>query len=297
MGAMNFRQLQVFQAVARNKSFTGAAKELFLTQPAVSIQIQQLEEAYQTKLFDRLGKRVSLTEAGKILFDYASTILDMSRQAESALQDLQELKTGSLSIGAGRTLGAYYVPEIINRFSKKYPYITVRMRLDNSFQVIENVLALKDELGFVARLHQQDRLTVLPFFRENLVLIMSGKHPLAGEENLSIHDIQDERFILREQGSGTRRVVEETLQRFQVPVRVVMELGSNEAIKSAVEGGVGMAIIASRAVLKEVKAKALVARSFTDTEMPRELYMVYHKDKYLSAPIREFIEQAKMAFR
>jgi len=294
---MNFRQLQIFQAVVRNKSFTEAAKELFLTQPAVSIQIQQLEEEYQAKLFDRLGKRVSLTEAGKILFDYASTILDMSRQAESALQDLQEFKTGSLSIGAGRTLGAYYVPEIINRFSKKHPHITVQMRLDNSFQVIENVLVLKDELGFVARLHQQDRLTILPFLRENLVLIMAAKHPLAGAKNLSVHDIRNERFILREQGSGTRRVVEETLQRFQVPVRVVMELGSNEAIKSAVEGGLGMAIIAGRAVLKEVKAGALAARSFTDTELERELYMVYRKHKYLSAPAREFIEQAKMAFR
>jgi DNA-binding transcriptional LysR family regulator len=132
---MNFHQLQIFHTVATHGSFAQAANELLLTQPAVSIQIQKLEEEYQTKVFDRVGKKVLLTEAGKILLECAASILDLSKQADTALQDLHALKAGSLDIGAGLTLGIYYVPEIISRFSKKYPQISVRMHLANSFQV------------------------------------------------------------------------------------------------------------------------------------------------------------------
>ncbi len=294
---MNFHQLRIFYTVAKHRSFTRAGNELLLTQPAVSIQVQQLEEEYQTKLFDRVGKKVILTEAGKILLNYAASILDLSRQADSALQDLRGLKTGTLNIGAGLTLGAYYVPEIIKGFSKKYPQISIRMHLDNSFQVIENILSFKDDLGFVARVHHQDRLTVFPFFREKLVLITSCSHPRAKKKGLSIHDVEGERFILRERGSATREVVEETLQKSHVPIKVVMELGSNEAIKAAVQAGLGMSIISNRVVLREVKMKTLVTHSFSDTQMERDLYVVYHKDKYLSSPVQGFIQHTMRVFK
>lgn len=294
---MNFHQLRIFYAVVKNRSFTQAGNELLLSQPAVSIQIQRLEEQYQTKLFDRVGKKVILTEAGKTLSGYAASILDLSNQADSALQDLQGLKTGSLDIGAGLTLGAYYVPEIIKRFSKKHPQISIRMHLANSFQVTENILSFKEELGFVARVHHQERLTVFPFFREKLVLVTSCNHPIAGQKDLSIHDIEGERFILRERGSATREVTEETLQKFQVPITVVMELGSNEAIKAAVKSGLGISIMSSRVVLKEVKMKTLVTYTFSDTKMERDLHIVYHKDKYLSSSVRAFIQQAMTAFK
>ncbi|MBW2121818.1 MAG: LysR family transcriptional regulator, partial [Deltaproteobacteria bacterium] len=231
------------------------------------------------------------------LFDYAARILELSKQAESALQDLQEIKTGSLNIGAGLTLGAYYVPEIINRFSKKYPHISIRMHLGNSFRITENILSFKEDLGFVARVHHQDRLAVLPFFREELVLITSGNHPLVGKKELSVRDIKGERFILRERGSATREVTEETLEKFRVPITVVMELGSNEAIKAAVQSGLGVSIISRRVVLKEIRMKALVTHTFLDARMERDLYMVYHRDKYLSSPVRALIETAMMAFK
>ncbi|NIO03897.1 MAG: LysR family transcriptional regulator [Proteobacteria bacterium] len=294
---MNFHQLRIFHAVAKHESFTRAAKELLLTQPAVSIQVQRLEEMYQTRLFDRIGKKVILTEAGKMLSDYTATILDLSKQADSALQDLRGLKTGNLTIGAGLTLGAYYVPRIIERFSKKYPQISIRMSLNNSSQVVENILSFKDDLGFVARVHHQEKLAVIPFFRENLVLITSSKHPVARKKTLSIHEIEGERFILRERGSATREVVEETLQRCQVPIKVVMELGSNEAIKAAVLADLGISIISNRVVLEEVKMKRLITRSFRDTRIERDLYIVHHKDKYLSSPAKEFIRCAKMEFK
>ncbi len=293
---MNFHQLRIFHSVAKHKSFTRAGNELLLTQPAVSIQIQQLEEEYQTKLFDRVGKRVILTEAGKTLFDYAASILDLSKQADSALQDLRGLKTGSLNIGAGLTLGAYYVPEIIKQFSKKYPQISIRMRLDNSFQVVEDILSFKEDIGFVARVHHQDRLVISPFMREKLVLVTPYKHRLARKKALSIHDLEDERFILREKGSATREVVEETLQKSQVPIKVVMELGCNEAIKAAVQADLGISIVSNRVVLQEVRTRVLTTRSFTDARMERDLYIVHHKDKYLSAPAREFIRHAMTGF-
>ncbi|NIQ38855.1 MAG: LysR family transcriptional regulator [Proteobacteria bacterium] len=293
---MNFHQLQIFYTVAKHKSFTRAAHELLLTQPAVSIQVRQLEEECRTKLFDRVGKKVILTEAGKILHGYAASILNLSKQADSALQDLQGLKAGSLEIGAGLTLGAYYLPEIISRFSADYPHISIRMHLGNSTQVIEEILSFKEDLGFVAQVHRQDQLDVIPFLRETLVAITAPDHALANRRTVSISALKGQRFILRERGSATREVVEKTLEECQVPVNVVMELASNEAIKAAVASGLGASIVSERIVRKELSTKALRIHSFSDAKLERDLYIVHHKDKYLSSPVREFIRHAMMAF-
>ena len=147
---MTFNQLKIFYAVAQKKSFTMAARELFLTQPAVTIQIQKMEANYGTKLFDRVGEKIFLTESGKILFSYAEKILALFAQAEEAVTDVKELKSGKLSIGASATVGSYYLPKIFEVFRKKYPKIEIEMNVTNSYTVVEDVLAFKNELGFVS---------------------------------------------------------------------------------------------------------------------------------------------------
>ncbi|NIS62045.1 MAG: LysR family transcriptional regulator [Proteobacteria bacterium] len=289
---MKFNQLRIFFTVAKTKSFTMAARELFLTQPAVTIQIQKLEADYETKLFDRVGKKIFLTESGKILYSYAEKILALFAQAEEALIDVKELKTGKLSIGASATVGSYYLPKIFEVFGKKYPGIKIEMNLSNSYIVVEDVLALKNDLGFVSRLHHLERLVVIPFLEEELVLIVPPDHPLGHKENVVLEDLSGQPFILREMGSATRDLIEDGVAKKGVSMKVVMDLASNEAIKKAVEDGLGVSIISKYVVQKEVDQGLLRMITFANGSIMRKFFIIYHEDKYLSNTLRAFLRVA-----
>lgn len=289
---MNFNQLKIFYTVAKKKSFTMAARELFLTQPAVTIQIQKMEKDYETKLFDRVGKKIFLTESGKILFPYAEKILRLFAQAEEALIDVKGLKSGKLTIGASATVGSYYLPKIFEVFGKKYPNIEIHMNLTNSSNVVEDVLAFKNDLGFIGRLHHLERLVVIPFLEEELVLIVPPNHPLAYKEGVSLEDLNGQPFISREVGSATRELVEESVRRKGVSMRVVMDIASNEAIKKAVEDGLGISIISKYVVKKEVEQGLLRMISFAEGKIMRKFFIIYHEDKYLSTTLRTFLKVA-----
>jgi DNA-binding transcriptional LysR family regulator len=289
---VNFNQLKIFYAVAQKKSFTMAARELFLTQPAVTIQIQKMEKDYQTKLFDRVGKRIFLTESGKILFSYAEKILRLFTQAEEALIDVKELKSGKLSIGASATVGSYYLPKIFAVFGKKYPGIEIEMNVTNSYIVVEDVLAFKNDLGFVSRFHHLERLVVIPFLEEELVLIVPPDHPLAHKEEVLLEDLSGQPFISREMGSATRELIEEGVAKKGISMRVVMDLASNEAIKKAVADGLGISIISKYVVQKEVDQGLLRMVTLADERIMRKFFIIYHEDKYLSSTLRAFLKIA-----
>lgn len=289
---MNLNQLRIFYSVAKKKSFTMAARELFLTQPAVTIQIQKMEREYETKLFDRVGKKIFLTESGKILFSYAEKILNLSGQAEEALIDAKELKSGKLNIGASATVGSYYLPKVFEVFGKKYPNIEIEMNVTNSYTVVEDVLAFKNELGFVGRLHHLERLVVIPFLEEELVLIVSPDHPFAQKGEVSLRDLIGQPFISREVGSATRELVEDRIGRRGVSTRVVMDLASNEAIKKAVEDGLGISIISKYVAQKEVEQGLLRMVTLADERIMRKFSIIYHEDKYLSSTLRAFLKVA-----
>jgi len=289
---MNFNQLKIFYAVARKKSFTMAAKELFLTQPAVTIQIQKMEANYGTKLFDRVGKKISLTEPGKILLLYAEKILILLAQADEALIDVKMLKSGKLTIGASATVGSYYLPKIFAVFGKKYPGIEIEMNVTNSYIVVEDVLAFKNDLGFVGRLHHLERLVVIPFLQEELVLIVPPDHPFAHEEGVSLRDLAGQPFIAREVGSATRELLEEKVGRKGISLKVAMDLASNEAIKKAVENGLGISIISRYVVQKEVDQGLLRMVPFAKEKIMRKFFIIYHEDKYLSSTLRAFLKIA-----
>ncbi len=289
---MNFNQLKIFYAVARKKSFTMAARELFLTQPAVTIQIQKMEADYGTKLFDRVGRKILLTESGKILLSFAEKILTLSAQAEEALTDVKELKSGKLSIGAAATVGSYYLPKIFEVFGKKYPNIEIEMNLANSHSVVEAVLAFKNDLGFVGRLHHLERLVVIPLLEEELVLIVPPDHQFAHKGEVSLEDLSGQPFISREVGSATRELVEERVGRKGVSMRVVMDLASNEAIKRVVEDGLGISFISKYVVKKEVDQGLLRMVTLADERIMRKFFIIYHEDKYLSNTLKAFLKVA-----
>jgi len=250
---MNFNQLRIFYSVAKNKSVTLAAKELLLTQPAVSIQIHLLEENYGVKFFNRSGKGIKITEEGELLLSYAEKIFNLSDEADEALRQITALERGKLKIGSSMTIGAYYLPQLFEIFKLQYPNIGIQMDTGNSHEVIKRILSFQNDLGFIGADYSDKNLVVIPFITERLVLIAPPDHELIYKRVISFKDLSGQKMIMREKGSGTRELIENELANRKVSTETVMELGSNEAIKQAVEAGLGVSIISSNVVKLEDK--------------------------------------------
>lgn len=291
---MNFNQLRIFYAVAKNKSVTLAAKELFLTQPAVSIQIHLLEEDYGVKLFNRSGKGITITEEGKLLLSYAERIFNLSVEMEEALWQMKSLDRGRLKIGSSRTIGSYYLPQLFEIFKLKYPHIEIQMDISNSSRVIEGILSLQNDIGFIGIDYFHKNLVLKPFIKERLVLITPTDHELTHKKAISYKDLNGQKMIMREKGSGTMELIKQELIKNKVSVETVMELGSNEAIKRAVEAGLGVSIISNNVVKREKdQGRIKVLHFSSNKDIIRYFYIIYHKDKYLSDLLKAFLHVAR----
>lgn len=290
---MNFNQLRIFYSVAKNKSVTLAAKELYLTQPAVSIQIHLLEEDYRVKFFNRSGKGIKLTEEGELLLSYAEKIFNLSDEVDEALRQIRSLERGKLKIGSSMTIGAYYLPQLFEIFQLQYPNIVIQMDTGNSHEAIERVLSFKNDIGFIGIDYADKRLVKVPFITERLVLITPPDHELTHKRVISFKDLNGQKMIMREKGSGTMEIIERELKKHRVSVETVMELGSNEAIKQAVEAGLGVSIISSNVVkLEDKQGRIKILRFSNNRDIIRSFYIIYHKDKYLSDLLKTFLRVA-----
>ncbi|MBE9593428.1 MAG: LysR family transcriptional regulator [Proteobacteria bacterium] len=291
---MNFNQLRIFYSVAKNKSVTLAAKELYLTQPAVSIQIHLLEDDYGVKLFNRSGKGITTTEEGNLLFSYAEKILNLSDETDEALRQIKSLERGKVKIGAGRTIGAYYLPQLFESFTLKYPSIGIQMDIGSSSQVIEGILSFRNDIGFIGTDYFNKNLVVIPFTKDRLVLITPPDHELTHKKVISYKDLSGQKMIMREKGSGTRELIENELVNRKVSTETIMELGSNEAIKHAVEAGLGVSIISNNVIKREKDLGRVKILHFSNNQdIIMNIYIVYHKDKYLSPLLKSFLNIAK----
>jgi DNA-binding transcriptional LysR family regulator len=291
---MNFNQLRIFYSVAKNKSVTLAAKELYLTQPAVSIQIHLLEDDYGVKLFNRSGKGITTTEEGNLLFSYAEKILNLSDETDEALRQIKSLERGKVKIGAGRTIGAYYLPQLFESFTLKYPNIGIQMDIGSSSQVIEGILSFRNDIGFIGTDYFNKNLVVIPFTKDRLVLITPPDHELTHKKVISYKDLSGQKMIMREKGSGTRELIENELVNRKVSTETIMELGSNEAIKHAVEAGLGISIISNNVIKREKDLGRVKILHFSNNQdIIMNIYIVYHKDKHLSPLLKSFLNIAK----
>jgi len=291
---MNFNQLRIFYSVARNNSVTLAAKELFLTQPAVSIQIHLLEEDYSVKLFNRSGKGITITEEGRLLLSYAERVFNLSDEMEEALRQMKSLDRGRLKIGSSRTIGSYYLPQLFEIFKLKYPHIEIQMDISNSSRVIEEILSFQNDIGFIGIDYFHKNLVLKPFIKERLVLITPPDHELTHKKAISYKDLNGQKMIMREKGSGTMELIKQELIKNKVSVETVMELGSNEAIKRAVEAGLGVSIISNNVVKREKdQGRIKVLHFSSNKDIIRHFYIIYHKDKYFSPLLKEFLQVAK----
>jgi DNA-binding transcriptional LysR family regulator len=289
---MHLNQLWVFYQVAKHKSFSQAAEALFLSQPSVSNQVKLLEETCGLKLFDRSGRSVELTNPGEILLTYAERIFSLVKEADSVIEEIKTLKAGGIRISASNTLGAYYLPDVLDLFRKKHPQIEIRMNVGYTQTVVEDILAFRSDLGLLGRGVDHPNIVAIPLWEEELVLIVPPGHPFTQRREVALAELQDQPFIMSEKGSGVREITEKILAGAKTSVRVVMELGENEAIKRAVASGLGITLISATVVHRELETGQLRSVRLTGDRIHRTFSIIHHKDKYISRLIRAFMDEA-----
>ena len=292
---MSDRRLQVFHTVARLLSFTKAAEELHMTQPAVTFQVRQLEEQFNTRLFDRTHNRISLTDAGSRVYNYAEQIFQLYGEMDNSVRELTGDISGVLILGASTTIAEYMLPVLLGDFKSKHPEVTIRLKVANTDGIVSQVENNEIDLGVVEAPVNNKNLMVEECRTDHLVMIVPPDHELAKEESIPIAKIVEYPFICREEGSGTREVMIESMQAAGInpsDMRIAMELGSLEAIKGAVESGMGVSILSKATLLKELKLGTLVAIN-TDPPIHRPFSFVHQKQKFKARAMDELLSFAR----
>lgn len=287
--AVTLRQLRTFKAVADLNSFSLAAHELRLSQPSVSYQVKELEEALGLPLLDRLAKRVQLTEAGSLLYGYARRMLDTLDEAALALEEMRGIKRGNLRVGASTTVGIYLLPSALGAFKKLHPGLVISLEIGTRARVQEQVLRNELDLAVVGPALKDADLAILPFLTDELVIIAPAGHALAGRHGLSLKDLQSEPFVMREPASGSRWSLEKAARKAGAKLTVAMELGSNGAIKHAVESGLGLAALSRYACALELASGRLVELDVRGFPIRREWHIVHLRRRRLPASVLAFI--------
>ena len=284
------RQLQLFEAIVRLGSFTRAAEELFLTQPTVSMQIKKLTDAIGLPLFEHVGRNVEPTEAGIELYTACSKVFDTLANLEMKFDDLKGMKRGRLRI-AGITMAKYLTPEILGEFSRLYPGIDLALKVTNRERVIERMLENKDDLYILGQMTDYEtEVEMHPFSPNPLVVLAPRDHPLVGKKNISLEAIAQEPFIMREPGSGIRDATLRTFAAKGLQPKVRMELGSNEAIKHAIVGGLGLSVLSLHALTLDGADSPVAILDVEGFPIIRQWYIVYPKGKELSLIAKTFLE-------
>jgi DNA-binding transcriptional LysR family regulator len=289
------RRLQVFHAVAKHLSFTKAAETLFMTQPAVTFQVKQLEEHFNTRLFDRAHGRISLTPAGQVAYEYAERILELSAELATRLKDMSGQVAGPLLIGASMTIGEYVLPQLIGRFKARFPAVVPTLFVGNSEAVQERVAERTLDLGFIEGDSHLSSLQSELCCDDELQVVCAPSHPLAREPYAFPAALTQHPYISREAGSGTRAVIDRYLQQAGVSpesMNVVVELGSPEAIKGLVATGLGFAIMSRVIAAKELQLGSLVQVPLRPP-LIRHFSAVYPKVRFHSRVVAAFLQFAK----
>ncbi len=287
MATLNLHRLRVFHAVARRESYSRAAEDLHISQPAVSKHVLDLEEELGIKLFHRLGRRIVLTEAGRLMTEYAERIFVLADEARRALEELQGLERGRLHLGASSTPGNYLLPRALAAFRNRYPRLETSLDIMASHDVVDRVVRQELDLGFVGATFAAD-LHVQPYLEDELVLILRPGHPLASVRTIPREALEKETFILRDIASGTRTVADAEIKARGITIRRMLELRSVEAVKQAVAEGLGISFISRYAVAMEVRHKVLAVAADPRLRFRRPLVMISRKDTRLSAAALAF---------
>ncbi|MDF1525601.1 MAG: LysR substrate-binding domain-containing protein [bacterium] len=285
---VNLSSLRTFLIVAKFRGISRALGELHLTQPAVSRQIQGLEEYLGTQLFLRKGRFLVLTEAGQILQQYTTRVLQLLTEAREEIDSLKGLIRGHLRIAAATTVGIYMIPDVLGEFKSEHPGIEITLTIANKEEILRQVKDGVVDIGFAGQPIPHKELVTESYLEDDMVLVVSPQHPFAVMNTISTAELAEEVFILRERGSGTREIIEEELRRAGVTLKNTMELGSTEGIKKAVAANLGVSIVSSRAVTLEVMIGHLSAVWVSDLNLRHSIHMLYLRNDPRSSAVEGF---------
>ena len=284
---LTLRQLKVFESVARHLNYTRAAEELHLTQPAVSMQVKQLEQQLGVALFEQLGKRIHLTEAGREVHAYTRAIAQQLDELEAVLNRIKGLSGGRLRISVATTAN-YFIPTLLGTFSRRYPDVTVSLDVTNRETLLRQLSENTVDLVIMGQPPAELDVEAQVFMENPLVVVAPPDHPLARQKKISLARLQDETFLVRESGSGTRIAMERFFAERGMRLKTGMEVGSNEAIKQSVQAGLGLGLLSHATLEQELKLKRLVVLDVADFPIERHWYVVHRKGKRLSAAAEAF---------
>lgn len=281
MRNVTLRQMRVFAAVSRYRSFTRAARELHLTQPAISQQVKLLESEIGLPLLEHIGRQIHLTAAGNELLRYATQVTDLLRDAGETFAAMRGLKRGVLQLGAVST-AKYFAPSLLSAFAPAYPEVTIRFVVGNREEIIRALAANEIDMVIMGRPPRELVTVAEPFAKHPLVIIAAPDHPLATKRRIPLQRLASEKFIIREAGSGTRASMEHVFKKSGVAFRTSMEVSSNETIKQAVMAGMGISFISIHTVALELAAGKLVILSVAGLPLVRDWFVIHLRDKRLS---------------
>jgi len=286
---VTLRQLRTFKTVADLSSFSLAAQRLKLSQPSISYQVKELEEALGLPLLDRLGKRVALTEAGTMLYAYARRMLDTLDEAAIAVEEMRGMRRGTLRVGASTTVGIYLLPAALGAFKKMHPGLVISLEIGTRARVQEQVLNNELDLAVVGPALKDPDLAIVPFLTDELVVVAPAGHVMARRRGLGLKDLEAQPFVMREAASGSRWSLEKAARKAGAKLTVAMELGSNGAIKHAVESGLGLAVISRYACALEVSSGRLVELDVKGFPIRRDWHIVHLRKRRMPLSVKEFI--------
>lgn len=290
---MTLDQLLTFLAVARLGSFTRAAEEIGRTQPAVSQQIRQLEESLGAKLFEKLGKRVYLTEAGRMLKEGAEELRAQASRLREAVSQVAKGERGRVRIGASTTPGIYLLPRILGAFRRRYPAVETSLSIENTFAIERKIKLNELDLGFVGAHPAKQELVVLPLGNDELVPVAAPSYLGGRRRRLEAEELAEHPFVARERGSGTRQAIDAWASRKGVSLNVVMELNNPEAVKMAVAEGLGVSILPRCAVAPELRQRRLVPLPIKNCRIVRHLSVIYHQGKHLAPAASALVDLSR----
>ncbi|HZJ93705.1 MAG TPA: LysR family transcriptional regulator [Thiopseudomonas sp.] len=281
------RQLHVFTSIAQYQSVSKAAEHLSMSQSAASTALKELERSYNCMLFDRAGKRLFINALGLELLPRALALLEQAQALQDLLTDNHGF--GSLSVGATMTIGNYLATLLIGHFMQQHPSCKVRLHVHNTEQIVQKVASYQLDLGLIEGYYQDANIIAEPWIADELVVFCAPQHPLAQQGHASLSELVDEAWIVREQGSGTRRAFEQAFLRHQCTPNIRLELEHTEGIKRAVESGLGIGCISRLALRDAFRRGSLVAIEAPELNLTRQFTFIWHKHKYQTDAMREFL--------
>jgi len=290
---MDLWRLRIFCRVVELRSFSGAARDVNLSQPTVSSHIKDLESHFECKLVDRLGRDVVPTKAGSLLYGYATRMIALKGEAENAMAEFHGRIKGRLTVGGSTIPAGYILPPLLGKFKESYPEVVVTLVQGDTERIISDTLQGNVELGIVVAKAQEVQLVQKRIIDDEMFLVVPGKHKWAGRRHVVMDEVIGEPFIMRELGSGTRKSIEQVLDKAGHALgalNVVAEMGSTEAIRQGIKAGVGLSILSECAVIEELKAKTLKKLKIHGLTFQRAFYLTVHRHRTQSHLCRTFID-------